>query len=416
MKLSRRLIPALIAILLLISSCSSVDDTFKCEDAIGCVEIKPGEPIQIGVLQTFSGALKSNGVDQLRGIRFALADRDGKILGHPVKFQKQDSLCSAEGGTTAALRITADPQCLGILGTYCSGAAVTASKIVSAAGLVMISATNTSPNLTSVAGKPGANYHAGYFRTAHNDTALGIAVAEFARRKLKLEKAATIHDGDPYTAGLAKAFSSSFKNLGGKITLETVINKEDMNMRPVLAAVLQSNPQIVFFPVFRPAGDYITQQSAQIKGFEKIIRVTADGLFNDAFLSSNGSAGNGMYFALPAMPEGQAYAEFVQRYKREHRQAPLAGQHAHAFDAANLLFDAIEKAAFLKKDRTLYVKRQALRDALSATDTKGLTGQLTCDQYGDCGNPQFNIVRLEDPTAGLERLASNIVFRFSPRP
>lgn len=403
--------------MLLVAACSSEDGLYKCEDPLGCVEIKPGMPIKIGVLQAFSGALESIGVDQLRGIKLALAEKGGQIMGHPVEFQIEDSHCSGEGGATAALKILADSQFLGILGPSCSGAAVKSSGIVSEAGLVMISATNTLPDLTSIAGKPGANYSEGYYRTAHNDLALGMAVADFARQKLGLSRAATINDGDPYTKGLTKAFSASFIKLGGQITLETTVNKEDQDMKPVLTAVLQSDPELVFYPVFRPAGDFITQQADKLEGFRKIYRVTADGLFNDAFLDSVKGAGSGVHFALPAMPEGPAYNEFVQRYKTKFGEAPVAGQHAHAYDAALLMFNAIEKAAVLKKDQTLYVKRQALRDALYATvGLKGLTGILACDKYGDCGVPRFKIVRLDDPDAGLESLAANIVFKFAPSP
>ena len=36
--------------------------------------------------------------------------------------------------------------------------------------------------------------------------------------------------------------------------------------------------------------------------------------------------------------------------------------------------------------------RKALRDALLATSTmQGLTGTITCDQYGDCADPKIAI-------------------------
>jgi branched-chain amino acid transport system substrate-binding protein len=43
-------------------------------------------------------------------------------------------------------------------------------------------------------------------------------------------------------------------------------------------------------------------------------------------------------------------------------------------------------------DGTLYIGRQALRDALYATrGYKGLTGTLTCDAYGDCADPRIAV-------------------------
>ncbi len=66
-------------------------------------------------------------------------------------------------------------------------------------------------------------------------------------------------------------------------------------------------------------------------------------------------------------------------------------------------------------DGTLHIGRQALRDALYATaGYQGLTGSLTCDEYGDCGVARFQVTRLDDPAAGLEGLAANVVYTYPP--
>jgi branched-chain amino acid transport system substrate-binding protein len=78
-----------------------------------------------------------------------------------------------------------------------------------------------------------------------------------------------------------------------------------------------------------------------------------------------------------------------------------------------LFLNTIEAAAVQDKDGTLHIGRQALRDALYATAAyPGLTGSLTCDQYGDCGVARFEVVRLDDPAAGLEGLATNVVYTY----
>lgn len=56
-----------------------------------------------------------------------------------------------------------------------------------------------------------------------------------------------------------------------------------------------------------------------------------------------------------------------------------------------MIFAAIEKVA-VKDGDTLYVGRKALRDALYATKgMKGLTGNITCNQYGDCADPRIAV-------------------------
>ena len=94
----------------------------------------------------------------------------------------------------------ADRHVVAVIGTLCSASAVEASPLLSRAGLVMISPTNTSPALTSdLAGSASAHYHPGYFRTASNDLYQGQAVARFAYRHLGLRRMVSIEDGDSYT-------------------------------------------------------------------------------------------------------------------------------------------------------------------------------------------------------------------------
>ena len=87
---------------------------------------------------------------------------------------------------------------------------------------------------------------------------------------------------------------------------------------------------------------------------------------------------------------GEAYEAFVEAWRREIDEAgPSGGFHAHGYDAANLLFAALETAAVEREDGTLVIGRAALREALAAVENyPGLTGLLTCQDEsphaGDC--------------------------------
>jgi branched-chain amino acid transport system substrate-binding protein len=120
---------------------------------------------------------------------------------------------------------------------------------------------------------------------------------------------------------------------------------------------------------------------------------------------------------IPAKPEGPAHDAFVSRYQEEYGEEPTISYYAHWYDAANMLLKAIEAVAVQEEDGTLHIGRQALRDALYATaGYEGLTGSLTCDEYGDCGVARFEVVRLDDPAAGLAGLAANVVYTYPPGP
>ena len=50
--------------------------------------------------------------------------------------------------------------------------------------------------------------------------------------------------------------------------------------------------------------------------------------------------------------------------------------------------------ATIGPDGNLYIGRKALRDALYATkNLQGLTGNISCDEYGDCADPKIAIYK-----------------------
>jgi branched-chain amino acid transport system substrate-binding protein len=399
----------------MLASCRPAAPPFECTDTIGCVEIAPEDPIKIGALQVQSGDLQLLGSSNLLSIELALDDRDGELLSHLIELQSEDSLCSKEGGATAASKIAADPHMLGIVGPTCSGAAASAMNVVSEAGLVMISGSSSAPSLTSVGGERGSDWQPGFLRTAQNDALSGRAAATFAFEVLGVTKAATINDGDPYTRGLTDTFEGAFTERGGQVVLAAGVNKGDSNMRPVLTAVARSGAELVFFPVFQPEGDYLVLQAREIEGLENVTLMSAEGLYQDSFIEAVGEAGVGLHLVIPTRPEGPAHDAFLSRYETKYGESPSQLYYARTYDAVNMLLDAIEASVVqdANADGALHIGRQALRDALYTTaGYQGLTGSLTCDEYGDCGVARFQVTRLDDPEAGLEGLGANVVYTY----
>jgi branched-chain amino acid transport system substrate-binding protein len=382
---------------------------------LGAVDVAPGDPILIGAHQAISGDTASLGTDQVRAIEIAIADRDGELLGHEIELQVEDDECAAEGGTTGAQRLVAEPQLVAVIGTSCSGAAVPASEILSEEGIAMVSASNTSPALTSdLEGTEGESHQDTYLRTAHNDIVQGQAAANFAFEELGAQTAATIHDGDPYTQGLTTAFETSFTEAGGEVVVATAVNKGDTDMRPVLTEVAAANPDMVFFPIFQPEADFIVQQANEFPELEDTSKLMgADGLLSDTFIVLPDT--ENMYFSGPATPTGSAYEEFVQKYEEANGEAPIQAFHAHAYDAANMLLDTIEATAVEDEDGTLHIDRQALVDELHSVEGfEGLTGTLTCDEFGDCANPVIDVVQNGETQASIADVRGNVLYSFEP--
>jgi branched-chain amino acid transport system substrate-binding protein len=286
--------------------------------------------------------------------------------------------------------------------------------------MVLISGSNTSPSLTSdLAGTAGDNYYPGYYRTAHNDLFQGATAARFAFEELGFTKAAAIHDGDPYTEGLASAFANAFEELGGTITEFTAVSKGDTDMTAVLTAVAAGSPEIVYFPIFQPEGDFIIQQAGGIAGLENTKWFGADGLLVDGFMELPES--EGMYFSGPDLRfgantgfTGTSYADFLTRYENDYGEPPTAAFHAHTYDATMLLLSSIAAVAVEGPNGELWVDRQALRDQINGTTGfQGMIGTLACDAFGDCGSQAISIVEHLD-SSDIAAGKSNVVYSFSP--
>jgi branched-chain amino acid transport system substrate-binding protein len=393
---------ALLSVLLLaafvLGACQPAAATYECTDAIGCVDIAPGDPVHIAYALTVSGATASLGEDSRGAIEIAIDDRGGELLGHPLSLTGEDTLCNAEGGQAAGTKLAADTTIVGIIGTNCSSEARAAMPLISAAGMVMISPSNTNPDLTN---PDHSDHHAGYYRTAHNDLFQGRIAAEFSYNELGLRKAATIHDGSPYAESLQQVFADVFKELGGEVTSQSAINVGDTDMKPVLTTIAAGAPEIIYFPIFEPEGGFVAAQAKEVAGLESTILMGADGLFADTFPENAGSGAVGMYLSGPFVT-GDVYEGFLDKWEAKFGGVPPSGFHAHAYDATNIILDAIAKVAVQDEDGTLHIPRQALREAIHAlTDFAGLTGKLTCDANGDCATGEaLAVFKLTDEEVG----------------
>jgi branched-chain amino acid transport system substrate-binding protein len=386
---------AFLAVLVLASmalaACGPAASAFQCTDSIGCVDVAPGEPIHIAYAMVISGSDETLGIDSRTGVQVAIALK-GKVLGHDINLTGEDDGCSAEGGQAAGTKLSADPTIVAVIGTSCSSAARVAVPLLSQAGFVIISASNTAPDLT----RPGdPNQHPGYFRTAHNDEVQGAAAAHFAVEKLGVKKAATIHDGSLYAQSLQEVFAKTFKELGGEITTQEAVDPNATDFKSVLTSIAAGKPEFIYHPIFVKAGSLIINQAKQVPGLENVILMGADGMFSPDVVEGAGDAVEGVYVSSPDLAAFSSDYEsvFLPKYKEiSGEEEPVSIFHAHAFDAANMVFAAIEKVAVQDPDGTLHIPRQALRDAMYATkDYKGLTGNLTCSPTGDCADPHIAV-------------------------
>ena len=377
------------------------DPTAVCEaDEFGCVELAEGDPLLVGTALSITGDTSALGIDSQYGAQVA-ADENaaaGGVLGHEIEFIHEDAGCGdAATGQTAAQALVANEGLVAVIGTTCSRTAVPAAPVLAAEGIPLISSSNTSPTLTD----PENEEYAGefYLRTAHNDLIQGAAMASFACEQ-GFATAATIHDGSTYADNLRAVFEEEFASqCEGEIVAQEAIAVGDVEFSNVLGPIADVGPDFLYYPIFHPEGTFITQQAREIPELDDTQLAASDGLLGlQDLIDQAGEAAEGMIMSGPACAGDQYTNEFLPAYNElSGEELPLSVFHCHAYDAMNMIIASIEDVAIEGEDGTLYIPRQALRDSLFSTSGfEGLTGTLTCDEFGDCADPAITVSEIQD--------------------
>ena len=186
-------------------------------------------------------------------------------------------------------------------------------------------------------------------------------------------------------------------------------------MRPVLTEIAASGAEMVFFPIFQPEADFIVKQAGEVEGLgDTAILMGADGLLSDTFVEDIPET-EGMYFSGPATPDNLR----VPRVRRQVRDG-VRGEADPGLPRPRVRRD--EHPA--RRDRRpsgwrtagrLTIGRGALRDEIAGTSKyEGLTGTLTCDEFGDCADPVIQVVQNTEAQQSITDVKANILFTYTP--
>jgi branched-chain amino acid transport system substrate-binding protein len=364
---------------------------YECADPGGCIRIEGDHPILIGYMLLLSGPNKEVGIAARNGLEMALDDKR-QILGHPIELHGEDSLCNPDGGQRAAEAFASGPGVVAVVGPTCTDAAYGAIPVMCEANIPLISPSSTGPELTAEDRPP--HFHC-FLRTAFPEAVLGGTAAHFAV-SAGIGRAATIYDVRPFSELLQRAFSREFEEQGGVITAQEPLAPDGPDLPSVVASVAATGPELLFLPLDVEMGAHVTGIVRENPELRDIVLLGADGVFTPAYLGATGGAAMGTLLVSPDITAlDPRYPEYLLRY--EERYGGLASNPFHrlAYDAATMIFAAIERVAIREDDGALVIGRLTLLEALYATrDLRGMSGLLTCNQYGDCANPAIAIYEI----------------------
>lgn len=320
----------------------------------GCGPKAEEEPVWVGLVASFSGPDRTAGLQVKQGVELAVDDAvNQRVEGRRLAVVTVDDRGTDESVRAEAVRLLSLNRVAALIGGADAGRATLLARTAQPYGVPTVLP-------CEVAGlRPDASFALGV-RPAWR----GQILALYASGELRLKRTAVLIDGrNPVAVELAAAFVKEWPgDEGASVQQETF--RSDAELREQAPRLAAARPAVVLIAAdtnhFQLAREMLQSlpDSLLFYGGED---VDVEGL----------SAGHGDVVTATVMAREELTDRgraFVKRYAEHfHESAGLAA--VQGYDAARLLFDAMERAKTSAADK--------VRDQLAATtDFESLTGPL----------------------------------------
>ncbi len=296
--------------------------------------------VKIGHSGPPSGANAFAGKDNENGVRLAVEELNAKKIsvgGKSLKFEllSEDDQCDPKAGVNVAQKFV-DSGVKYVMGPYCSGVAIPASRGYSEAGL-MLSTVGSNPKVTQSGYK-------NLYRIIASDSQVGASMATYAAKILKVKTVGVIDDRTAFGQGVAEEFAKVAKSSGLKVVGQEYTNDKATDFATILTSLKSKKADVIFFGGYAPQGAPMARQmkqlgiSAKLLGGDTLCSAEMGKLGGDAVgdnvLCAQGGA------ILDKVANGPAFKE---KYKKRFNQDPDVYA-ASFYDQLLFIAEAMQKA------------------------------------------------------------------------
>ena len=349
--------------------------------ACGESEAETATPFRIGAMDSVTGPGQSYGTVIVQAKQMAVDEINaaGGVNGRMLELIVEDSKCSAQDSITAYKKLTEVDGVKIILGTSCSGAMLGAAPLAEAEGVVLFSASATSPDIAEA-----GDY---IFRTAINDNQLGIDTGNVLWAD-GVRKLATITESTDYAEGVRRTTVKQFEERGGQVIGEERYASDVTDFRSQLTKLLGANPDgLHIAPQSEFAGGTIAKQAREL-GYQGRIYAESVATGTTA-LEIAGDAATGMKGIIPSPDLLSATGkEFLARFRSRYGYVTLPWFLGSAYDDVYIAAECLKKT---NDDQDA----DGFRDCLYEITWSGAIGDnYSFDQNGEVVGPSNVLVEV----------------------
>ena len=343
--------------------------------------------VKIGLTGPLSGSNAFAGKDNENGVRLALEELNRKkivIAGKTLKFelQSEDDQCDPKAGVNVAQKLV-DAGVKFVLGPYCSGVAIPASRVYNEGG-TMMSTVGTNPKVTQGGYK-------NLYRIVAGDSQIGSSMAVYAAKVLKVKSVGVIDDRTAFGQGVADEFLKEAKNQGLKVVGQEFTTDKSTDFSAILTNMKSKQPEVIFFGGYAPQAAPMVRQMKQLALSAKLLG--GDTLCSPEMGKLGGDAVNDVVFCaqggsiLDKTNDGPA---FKAKYKKRFNQD--ADVYAVSFfDQTMFIGEAMQKAGSIDP-----VKVGAEMHKISY---KGVAGTYEYDDKGNMKQAPVTVYQYKNSVA-----------------
>ena len=327
----------------------------------GCVQevgdnVSEGATINVGFMAPLSGAEAVYGESILRGAELALKESN---LGN-VNLVSEDSRCNAKEAASAVNKLISVDDVQVIIGEVCSSATLAAAPVANESGVAMISASSTSPEISS---------HANVFRTVPSDDFQGAFGSKVAAER-GFRTMAILHGNEDYGIGFKSVLEKEFPVQGGRVVVVEAFERGSVDLRTQLTKIKESGADVLYIISNSQDSSVAALKQAKELRLDAAL-MGSEGLKSDDLLKGAGGAAEGLI--LTSVTEGSD--AFVQKWRAEYGESSKPGPFAaQAYDAFKAVATVIEQGARNKDE---------IRQNLGNVAFEGASGFIRFDANGD---------------------------------
>lgn len=341
--------------------------------------------VKIAFLGPLTGSNAMQGVGARNAFQLAikLANDSGK-LSYKLEVVELDDASNPGTGASAAQKVVADPDVAVAVGHWNSPVAEATIPIFKSAGMPLVIWGAIGPKLTNADNYPYIT------RVAPTQIQENAPLAKFVSEDLARKKWAIISDTSTYGKSNTEAWKNELKNsTGTEVVSVDEIQVGQTDFRPILSKIKAQNVDAIYFGGVVMEGAMIRRQATEL-GLKETLLVGISGIIDDKYIETAGSeVAEGVIATKPGrdINEMTGGKDFEESYNKAGYKEPYGAYGPYAFDAANIVIEALKQVGPDKK---------ALVDAITKAKHVGLLGTTTFNEVGQTTNIASTIYVVQD--------------------